>query len=183
MQIQRVSILVLALLLTMAARASTIICVDSKLDTQSWVEKHLQEADIVVLGQVVAEETPDQRPSRPVPDQSAKSMKELLELIQESSKPGYETNHYQSVSLDVVKQWKGPSFRLITVKNHVVPGQLGAPLQSGKSYLVFAYKQEGNIYTISTVCRSTLDAESAEARVDVLDQITEAAKPVVGEPH
>lgn len=181
--VPRLCVLVLTLHLPVLAGAATIVCVDARLDTRTWVEKRLQDADVILLGHVVAEETPDRQPAMPRLEESVGSMKELAELIRESSKPDYETSHYQSVSLDVQKQWKGPPFRLITVKNHVVPGQFGIPLQVGKSYLIFAHKQEGSVHTISTVCKSTLDAANAKERIEVLDQIVEAGKPIEGEPH
>ena len=146
--------LALTVVLSFESEASTIICLDSKLDTPGWVAKHLREADVVLLGRVIAEETSDRRPAIPTPNQSATSMKELLELIEKGSKPDYETSIYQ-----------------------------GVPLQVGKTYLLFGHKQEGSIYTISTVCGYTLDEESAQERIVALNEVVEAAKSIEGEPH
>ena len=174
-----VAAILLSVLLPSDGTAATIICKDIRVDTESWVSKRLDEADVVLLGRVISAETQRIRPRKPIGDGSATSMSELLEMIEEAqSQPtDYTTHHWQSVSFEVLKIWKGPSFRVFSVKNNVVPGQYGAPLQVTGTYLVFGYRREGQIYTISTVCGDTKTEADAADRIRTLDDLAEINKP------
>lgn len=54
---------------------------------------------------------------------------------------------------------------------------LSGPLQVGKTYLVFAYEQAGNVYTVSTECDETIEISYAGGRTQALNDIVEANKP------
>lgn len=177
MRIFRPVFLALLLLITApaGAGATTIICEDRGLDVSDWVSKHLAEADVVLLGETISAQMPP--PVRPTRSNdatpSAGSMSELIELIRQGTArpPDYTGYPWQSVTLEVLRIWKGPRFRVFSVKNAVMAGHYGQPLIEGAVYLVFAYRQEGRIYTISTRCGETQTEADAEQRILALDRL------------
>ncbi len=160
--------------------ASKIICEHSQLDDLPWVEGHLESADVVLLGTVISAEFPEPPESEePTPkteqeESPAASIADLLRRIEEGQR---KTNSDQSVSFEVVKIWKGPPYKVFTAKNRVVPGQYGKPLKESITYLVFGYKREEGVHTISTVCGSTQIAKNVQERIEILNELAERNKP------
>jgi hypothetical protein len=50
-------------------------------------------------------------------------------------------------------------------------------IHESNTYLVFGYKGEDGIHTISTVCGSTQIADNAKERIEILDELAERNTP------
>ena len=99
-------------------------------------------------------------------------MQELLDLIAAQQVAASSSRYFQRVSVKVLQQWKGPAVKIFEFRNPVQAGQFGWYLREGQTYLLFAYRQPDNAYTVRTICRETLDAANAQARVTLLDDLT-----------
>lgn len=158
-----------------SAAATTIVCPDMQLAESDWVAKHFREADVVLMGEVIAES----RVSQSVPASegggeplAVDSMQELLDVIAAQQAAASSARYFQSVSVNVLEQWKGPAMQIFEFRNPVQAGQIGWYLRKGQTYLLFAYRQADNTYTVRTICRETLDWANAQTRVTLLDDLT-----------
>lgn len=175
--------LVLAILISTETLASRIICQDRNLTTRDWVENRFDHAEYVLLGKVVSESTPDlaslQYPEMP----ELRGLGELIEYLEGDEIREYSKKFDQRVWFEVLKEWKGKPSTMIEVRNHAMPGQYGTYLESGVTYLIFAYLQPDDSLMITTVCSATVRLDKAAERIQALDDLATVEEPANSSPH
>lgn len=171
MRLAAITGLVLAYLIPNGTLASRIICQDRNLTTQDWVRTRFDQAEYVFLGEVVLESKLDLANFRFPKTPELHGLDELIEHLEGDEIKEYSKKFDQRIVFEVLKEWKGEQSTKIEVRNLAMPGQYGTYLESGETYLIFAYLQSDDSLMISTVCDATMPVDIAADRIQALDDL------------
>jgi len=154
------------------ASASSIICGDDDRDSVEWVQKHMEWADVVILGKVKFAEMPDPADLQPLKLPEFSNLKEFSDYMENTDFTEQNMHFYQTTKFEVLRSWKGPWAASITTKSFVVPGSFGVPFVVGETYLVFGHKGDDGLYSASTICGSTARAKNTVEGIALLDELS-----------
>lgn len=169
----RVVTVLLGLLVAESSPASRVVCLDTDLGAADWVEKYFESADAVFLGMVTSSQSPDLGEIK-FPDlPSFDSFNDYLEHIENTDNSVYSAQLTQVSQFRALEVWKGDVWPSVAIRSHVVPGSTFSPFESGETYLVFAFRQQGGSLSASTECWSSIHIDAAEQRIAELNRMSD----------
>ena len=158
-----------------SAAAESTVCENQNLNYLYWVQKYFDLADVVFLGKVVSEESPDPPARFASGPANASSMAELIEMIEAGQSQGPQPDRLQTATFEIHKSWKGPAGPMINVKWKLQSDDTGMFVALGmwESYLIFGFKSDDDdAFRIPKGCVFHPLAKDTSAKIRVLDALT-----------
>ena len=167
-----ISVVILSFVASLEASAFSYVCSDRDLSPSEQIRNRLSQADAVFIGTVVSAKYPPPVESEPPDIPASSGIVEGTRILAEHYSRHSE-QMFQRVSLSPVKYWKGERRERINAK--IYPGRgsgVASSLDEGATYLVFAYRIEEDLFSISLLCGGTTKVEKAHEKIKILDELT-----------
>lgn len=176
MTLCRIALICIGFLVVPAAAKGAPDTCNESLHYLEWTQKYFASADSVFLGTVIAEELPipPRAPIRESPGPvEAKSMSELIEMIEKGATRQHPAPRLQEATFSVDKAWKGADEPVISVTASLYADDTGRypVLRDGETYLVFAWGNETGVSHVPLGCSSHESAAETDSRIRVLDAL------------
>ena len=156
------------------AQADSTTC-NERLHYLEWAQKFFDTADSVFVGMVVAEETPKPLTTSLPSSGTAKSMADLLEMIEIIQSRPPPPPRLQTATFNVDKSWKGSIGSTITVTASLYADDTAhyPVFSAGETYLVLAYKgSDDGVLHVPIGCASHQSDDETGSKIRVLDALT-----------